>query len=72
MTEQCRHSCCDPSPLVRNRRRSAGDKWLSDMKYGHQVRFFAGVYEKTGIRSDDILRVDIGLLQKRRDFLLAP
>ena len=39
MTEQCRHSCCDHYPLVRNRRRCPEDKWLLDMKRGHQVLF---------------------------------
>ncbi len=39
MTEQCRHSFCDHYPLVRNRRRCPEDKWLLDMKRGHQVLF---------------------------------
>src|SRR5882724_1606944 len=39
MTEQCRHSCCDHYPLVRNRRRCPEDKWLLDVKRGHQVLF---------------------------------
>jgi hypothetical protein len=37
----------------------------------HKDKFFAGVYEKAGIRPNDILRVDIGLLEKRHDFLLV-
>ena len=39
MTEQCRYSCCDHYPLVRNRRKCPEDKWLLDVKRGHQVLF---------------------------------